>query len=186
MVNSTWTAPGGATLRGSNPSWTGSSYQSTLMLTSLGTGDAGNYICGVSVTPMTSQYITGPMGRNVSILGRYKIYFVLLLSLYILPSVSVHTVKITTSGSPVAGQMYTLICNGTLVGSTSLTPVVTWRNSTGVVTSGNSIIVSNGNLKFNPLHTSIGGQYTCQSTVNYLPSSTTTALMSIFVQSMYM
>ena len=69
-VNSTWTAPGGATLSGSNPSWTGSSYQSTLMLTSLGTGDAGNYICGVSVTPMASQYITGPMGRNASILGR--------------------------------------------------------------------------------------------------------------------
>ena len=69
MVNSTWTGPGGATLSGSNPSLNGSSYQSTLMLTSLGTGDAGTYICGVSVTPMASQYITGPMGRNASILG---------------------------------------------------------------------------------------------------------------------
>ena len=69
MVNSTWTAPGGVTLSGSNPSWTESSYQSTLMLASMGTGDAGNYICGVSVTPMASQYITGPMGRTASILG---------------------------------------------------------------------------------------------------------------------
>ena len=69
MVNSTWTAPGGATLSGSNPSWTGSSYQSTLMLTSLGTGNAGTYICGASVTPTNTQYITGLMGRNASILG---------------------------------------------------------------------------------------------------------------------
>ena len=97
--------------------------------------------------------------------------------------VSVHTVNITTSGSPVAGQMYTLICNGTLVGNTSLTPVVTWRNSTGVVTNGNDITVSNGILTFNPLHTSHGGQYTCQSTLSSPLSSTTTALMSVTVLS---
>ena len=47
MVTSTWTAPGGATLNGSNP-LIGSSNQSTLMLTSLGTGNAGSYVCGVS------------------------------------------------------------------------------------------------------------------------------------------
>ena len=72
MVTSTWTAPGGATLSGSNPLWIGSSNQSTLMLTSLGTGNAGNYVCEVTVTPINSQYITGPMGRNVSILGTKK------------------------------------------------------------------------------------------------------------------
>ncbi|KAL5486478.1 hypothetical protein EMCRGX_G018964 [Ephydatia muelleri] len=48
MGTSTWTAPGGATLSGSNPLWIGSSNQSTLMLTSLGTGNAGSYVCGVS------------------------------------------------------------------------------------------------------------------------------------------
>ena len=72
MVNSTWTAPGGATLSGSNPSWTESSYQSTLMLASLGTGDAGNYICGVSVSPNNSQYIKGPMQQIGTILGEFK------------------------------------------------------------------------------------------------------------------
>ena len=69
MVTSTWTAPGGATLSGSNPLWIGSSNQSTLMLTSLGTGNAGSYVCGVSVIPINTQYITGPMGSNASILG---------------------------------------------------------------------------------------------------------------------
>ena len=69
MVTSTWTAPGGATLSGTNPLWIGSSNQSTLMLTSLGTGNAGSYVCGVSVTPINTQYITGPMGSNAAILG---------------------------------------------------------------------------------------------------------------------
>ena len=79
MVNSTWTAPGGATLSGSNPSWTGASYQSTLMLTSLETENAGNYICGASVTPINTQYITGPMGRSISILGTFVYFYIALV-----------------------------------------------------------------------------------------------------------
>ena len=39
------------------------------MLTSLGTGNAGSYVCGVSVAPINTQYITGPMGSNAAILG---------------------------------------------------------------------------------------------------------------------
>ena len=86
-------------------------------------------------------------------------------------SVSVHTINITTSGSPVAGQMYTLTCTGTLQGNNLVIPVVTWSNSAGVVISGNGITVSNGNLTFNPLHTSHGGQYTCQSTLSTFNSN---------------
>ena len=68
MVNSTWTAPGGATLRGSNPSWTGSSYQSTLMLTSLGTGNAGNYTCLAVISPINNPFLLQTSGIS-SILG---------------------------------------------------------------------------------------------------------------------
>ncbi|KAL5486424.1 hypothetical protein EMCRGX_G018896 [Ephydatia muelleri] len=164
MVTSTWTAPGGATLNGSNPLWIGSSNQSTLMLTSLGTWNAGSYVCGVSVTPINTQYITGPMRSNASIL------------------VSVHSASITTSGSPVAGQVYTLNCSTSLFGNTSLIPVATWRNSTGVVTNGSGITVSNGVLTFNPLHTSHGGQYTCQSVVTSLNISTASAITNVIVQ----
>ena len=185
MVNSTWTAPGGATLSGSNSSWTGSSYQSTLMLTSLGTGDAGNYICSAIALPTNNQFLLQTSAVATSIIGTllYLATTQLLLYKYICDSVSVHTVNITTSGSPMAGQMYTLICNGTLVGNTSLTPVVTWWNSTGVVTSGNGITVSNGNLTFNPLRTSHGGEYVCQSTLSSPFSSITTALMNVTVLS---
>ena len=83
-----------------------------------------------------------------------------------------------------AGQMYTLTCTGRIVGDTSLTPVVAWNNSNGVVTNGNDITVSNGVLTFNPLHTSHGEQYTCQSTLSS-PISSTTATMNITVQSKY-
>ena len=103
---------------------------------------------------------------------------------YVIFSVSVHTINISTSGSPVAGQMYTLTCTGRIVGDTSLIPVVTWRNSNGVVTNGNDITVSNGVLTFNPLHTSHGGQYTCQSTLSS-PISSMTATINITVQSKY-
>ena len=68
MVNSTWTAPGGATLSGSNPSWTGSSYQSTLMLTSLGTGNAGNYTCLALISPINNSFLLRASGIS-SILG---------------------------------------------------------------------------------------------------------------------
>ena len=94
-----------------------------------------------------------------------------------------HTVNITTSGTPVAGQMYTLTCTGALVGNSSLIPVVTWWNSTGVITSGNGITVSNGNLTFNPLHTSHGGLYTCQSVVTSVNTSTIMATTNVIVQS---
>ena len=104
-------------------------------------------------------------------------------SYYHFTSVSVHTVNISTSGSPVAGQMYTLTCTGRIVGNTSLTPVVTWSNSNGVVTSGNDITVSNGNLTFKPLHTSHGGRYICQSTLGLPLNSTAVTVMNIIVQS---
>ena len=94
-----------------------------------------------------------------------------------------HTVNFSTSGSPVAGQMYTLTCTGRIVGDTSLTPVVKWSNTSGVVTSGNGITVSNGNLTFNPLNTSHGGQYICQSVVTLVNTSTVMADTYVIVQS---
>ena len=69
MVNSTWTAPGGATLNGSNPSWTGSSYQSTLRLTSLEAGNAENYTCSAVVLPSNYPFIMSSSEVSSSILG---------------------------------------------------------------------------------------------------------------------
>ena len=85
-----------------------------------------------------------------------------------------------------AGQIYTLICTGKVVGVTSLNSVVTWSNSNGVVTSDNYTIVSNGNLVFNPLHTSHGGQYTCRSMQISPFSSTAIATTNVIVKSKHL
>ena len=98
-------------------------------------------------------------------------------------SVSAQLVTITATGSPSAGQIYTLTCVGSLVGNTSIIPVVTWSNSTGVVPSGNVVTVSSGNLTFNLLRTSNGGQYTCLSTLSSPLNSTAVSVMNIIVQS---
>ena len=55
--------------------------------------------------------------------------------------------------------------NGSVLGNLSLAPMVMWSNSNGVVTNGNDITVSNGIIKFNPLHTSHKEQYTCQTSL---------------------
>ena len=57
MVNSTWTAPGGATLSGSNPS----SYRSTLNLFPVLTG---TYACVAYVGPGKSAFIGGSSGSK--------------------------------------------------------------------------------------------------------------------------
>ena len=98
-------------------------------------------------------------------------------------SVSALLVTITATGSPSAGQIYTLTCVGSLVGNTSIIPVVTWYNSTGGIPRGNGVTVSDGNLTFNPLHTSNGGQYTCLSTISSPLNSTAVSVMNIIVQS---
>ena len=98
-------------------------------------------------------------------------------------SVSAQLVTITATGSPSAGQIYTLTCVGSLVGNTSIIPVVTWSNSTGGVPSGNGVTVSGGNLTFNLLRTSNGGQYTCLSTLGSPLNSTAASVMNIIVQS---
>ena len=98
-------------------------------------------------------------------------------------SVSAQLVTITATGSPSAGQIYTLTCVGSLVGNTSIIPVVTWYNSTGGVPSGNGVTISGGNLTFNLLRTSNGGQYTCLSTLSSPVNSTAVSVMNIIVQS---
>ena len=98
-------------------------------------------------------------------------------------SVSAQLVTITATGSPSAGQIYTLTCVGSLVGNTSIIPVVTWSNSTGGVPSGNGVTVSSGNLTFNLLRTSNGGQYICLSTLGSPLNSTAASVMNIIVQS---
>ena len=101
-----------------------------------------------------------------------------------LPTVSALAMNITSSGSPVAGQSYSLNCTGALVGNASIVSITTWSNATGGIPSGNGITVSGGILTFNPLRTSHGGQYSCLSTLSYPFNSTATTMTNVIVQSM--
>ena len=99
--------------------------------------------------------------------------------------VSAQAVNIITSGSPVAGQNYSLTCTGAFVGNASIVSMTTWRNATGGIPGGIGITMSGGTLTFNPLRTSHGGQYKCISTLSYPFNSTATNMTNVIVQSMY-
>ena len=103
---------------------------------------------------------------------------------YPLPPVPAQAVNITTSGSPVAGQNYSLTCTGAFVWNASIVSTTTWRNATGGIPGGIGITVSGGSLTFNPLRTSHGGQYICLSTLSDPFNSTATSMTNVIAQSM--
>ena len=99
-----------------------------------------------------------------------------------------HNVTITSSGAPISGGTYNLTCTV----ETNVPPTVQWlysSNGTAVVTNGSNITVGTERttnatiftLSFNPLHTSHGGQYTCQSKID-TPPSTVNATRNVIVQ----
>ena len=96
---------------------------------------------------------------------------------------------ITSSGSPISGETYNLTC--TVEANVPRTVRWLYTSSNTAVTNGSNITVgtqrTNGStttltLSFNPLHTSHGGQYTCQSTTD-TPSSAVNATRNVTVQS---
>ena len=75
--------------------------------------------------------------------------------------------------------MYTLTCSVDVPG----TPSNQWQYSNGsVVTNGGGITVSAGVFTFNPLRTSLGGEYTCQATAE-MTGVIRTAMWDVIVQS---
>ena len=96
-----------------------------------------------------------------------------------------------SSGVPISGETYNLTCTV----EANVPPTVQWLYSSNdtAVTNDSGITVgtqrTNGSitiltLSFNPLHTSHGGQYTCQSTTD-TPSSTVTATRNVTIQGEY-
>ena len=80
-----------------------------------------------------------------------------------------------SSGSSIAGSVYSLVCAVKVVDGLVVVPDVVWMKDGRVLVNGtntsltwtvsgaNSIL----NLTFNPLRTSHGGQYTCNATINF-------------------
>ena len=83
-----------------------------------------------------------------------------------------HSVTIVTSGEPTAEETYSLTCTV----ESNVPPTVQWlysSNGTAVGTQMTTGSTTTLTLSFNPLHTSHGGLYTCQSTIGTPPSTLT-------------
>ena len=102
-----------------------------------------------------------------------------------------HNITIMDSGVPISGETYNLTCTV----EANVPPTVQWLYSSDgtAVINGSNITVGTERttgsttaltLSFDPLHTSHGGQYTCQSTTA-TPPSTVTAKRNVTVQGQY-
>lgn len=102
--------------------------------------------------------------------------FVLLLSSYLFSTLELPQpeVVITPNGSTTAGDAYTLTCSATVVENLAVEPDIQWLyNGTTVggtnITMGAVRVMGNvftRNLTFNPLRTSHGGKYICNTSIN--------------------
>ena len=104
-------------------------------------------------------------------------------------------VMITSEGDPTAGNTYTLVCRVSVVEGLVVDPNVVWLDSNGTTVSGVNITVGGPsfegsvvthNLTFSILHTSHGGEYTCQASISVSGISlSSNNLTHIAVQSMF-
>ena len=184
----TWTGPGGGGLMGSSTALLGGTYQSSLLVMSLSPDRTGTYNCSMSVLPNNSPYVTGTEnyktieGKDINVHG---------LMVDVFPSaVALHTVTVMASSTtPTAGMNYTLTC--TAVTSNNVPscspPQLSWNEMTyGDVFVGTQSTIGNTttlSISFDPLYTSDGGSYTCQSNLSYPVSSVITKYSTVIIQS---
>ncbi len=83
-------------------------------------------------------------------------------------------VRISSSGSTTAGEMYAVTCDVSLNQNLRQAPVIEWVGPSGLVLNDNSLddmLLSSSSLSttltlsFTPLHTSHGGSYICRAIV---------------------
>ena len=100
----------------------------------------------------------------------------MLLILFTHTSVSV-SVSITRSGSPMAGETYSLQCSATLNGTDSMLVTYLWlvgpSDNRQQLNNDSSVTVNSSTVQFSTLRTSHAGTYTCQITVGGLMAETT-------------
>ena len=100
-----------------------------------------------------------------------------------------------SSGSSIAGSVYSLVCTVKVVDGLVVVPDVVWMKDGRVLDNGTNTTLtrpvsganSTLNLTFNPLHTSHAGQYNCIVTVSIqqvlLLMSSISALVNLSVGS---
>ena len=81
-----------------------------------------------------------------------------------------------TSGSSIAGSVYSLVCTVKVVDGLVVVPDVMWMKDGRVLVNGTNTTLmtrttsganSTLNLTYNLLRTSHGGQYTCNTTISF-------------------
>ena len=103
-----------------------------------------------------------------------------------------------SSGSSIAGSVYSLVCTVKVVDGLVVVPDVVWMNNGSVLVNGTNTTltrmdVSGGNstlkLTFNPLLTSYGGQYSCIASIfipQFFLNRSQSSNVSLAVQSKYL
>ena len=102
-----------------------------------------------------------------------------------------------SSGSSIAGSVFSLMCTVMVVDGLVVVPDVMWMKEGRVLVNGTNTTLtrtisgstSTQNLTFNPLFTSHGGQYTCNTTISFqqlpLLISRNSTVVNLVVRSKY-
>ena len=137
---------------------------SSLTISPLAEEDDGTYTCtGIVTGGDNVQQATASHDVTLTVLSEYILdvsynYMAITLSTALPPPV----VFITHSGSPTAGQFYTLSCSVEVVPNLVVEPSIVWTRQGDVPINNNY----HPRLKILPLRTSDGSYYTCTASVD--------------------
>ena len=146
-----------------------STYTGSLTISPLADQDDGTYTCTVTVTGGNNvQEATAIDDVIISVMGECTLCVTCTVTA-IPPSTALPAPVVSispASGSPTAGQTYSLACSVQVVAHLVVEPSIEWTRQDGTVlnaSSGYSL-----QLNFNPLMTSNISLYTCQASVDII------------------
>ena len=166
----------------------GMTYTRNITISPLLTIHSGQYVCLVTVTGRNVNQATSSSAIDITVLSKLSIIHESLIQHPYFPTaLPQQTVTIShASGSPTAGQPYSLTCSMEAVPHLVVDHGIQWTRQDGRPIEPSS--VSNPQLIFNPLMTSNGSQYTCRAFAiisrvifNYGSNSTNLVVISEFL-----
>ena len=140
----------------------GGTYTGSLTISPLADQDDGTYTCNVTVTGGSNvQQATASDNVTIDVIGKRTLYTACTVTVIPLstalpaPVVSISP----ASGSPTAGQTYSLTCSVQVVAQLVVEPSIEWTRQDGTMLNASSDYSLQ--LNFNPVMTSNGSNYTC-------------------------
>ena len=150
----------------------GGTYTDSITISPLSDQDDGTYTCIVTVTGGSNvQQTSASDDITITVIGESTLCVCSGLPLHLFTPIPLSTALPTpvvsispSSGSPTAGQTYSLTCSVQVVPHLVVEPSIEWIRQDGTVLNASS--GSNLQLNFNPVMTSDGGRYTCHASIN--------------------